>query len=211
MYQCHPSFVLGFHGCDKDVGESILSGKAQHKFSENDYDWLGRGIYFWENDPYRASEWAIEQKNRGKIKQEFVIGAVIDLKNCLNLLQRDALILLKDTYEKLIELQKDAKLKELPQNKPIDGEDTLIRRLDCAVIETIHLLNEAVEKPQYDTVRGVFFEGKELYPGAGFKEKNHIQICVRNRNCIKGYFLPRKKGADIYPDSVLPFFDQQKQ
>jgi len=40
-------------------------------------------------------------------------------------------------------------------------------------------------------------------PGAGFKEKNHIQICVRNRNCIKGYFLPREKAADIYPDSVL--------
>lgn len=63
MYQCHPSFVLGFHGCDKKVGEGILSGKIQHEFSENDYDWLGRGIYFWENDPYRAREWAIEQKN----------------------------------------------------------------------------------------------------------------------------------------------------
>ena len=54
MYQCHPSFVLGFHGCDKKVGEGILSGKIQHKYSENDYDWLRRGIYFWENDPYRA-------------------------------------------------------------------------------------------------------------------------------------------------------------
>jgi len=85
----------------------------------------------------------------------------------------------------------------------LDGEDKLIRRLDCAVIETIHHLNQVTQKPQYDTIRGVFFEGKELYPGAGFKEKNHIQICVRNRNCIKGYFLPREKGADIYPDSIL--------
>ncbi|TSA32147.1 MAG: hypothetical protein D4R64_16610 [Porphyromonadaceae bacterium] len=41
------------------------------------------------------------------------------------------------------------------------------------------------------SVRGVFFEGKELYPNSGFREKNHIQICVRNPNCIKGYFLPR--------------------
>jgi hypothetical protein len=24
----------------------------------------------------------------------------------------------------------------------------------------------------------------------GFREKNHIQICVRNLNCIKGYFTP---------------------
>ena len=27
---------------------------------------------------------------------------------------------------------------------------------------------------------------------AGFAEKNHIQICVCNPNCIKGYFLPRE-------------------
>ena len=34
---------------------------------------------------------------------------------------------------------------------------------------------------------------------AGFAEKNHIQICVCNPNCIKGYFLPR--GIDVkYPN-----------
>jgi len=37
-----------------------------------------------------------------------------------------------------------------------------------------------------------FWEGNELYPNAGFRKKNHIQICIRNPNCIKGYFLPRK-------------------
>jgi hypothetical protein len=36
-----------------------------------------------------------------------------------------------------------------------------------------------------------FYEGDELYPNAGFREKDHIQICVRNPNCIKGFFLPR--------------------
>lgn len=51
----------------------------------------------------------------------------------------------------------------------------------------------------YDSVRGVFWEGKPLYPNAGFAEKNHIQICVCNPNCIKGYFLPR--GIDkAYPN-----------
>jgi hypothetical protein len=25
-------------------------------------------------------------------------------------------------------------------------------------------------------------EGEELYPSAGFKEKNHVQICIRNPN-----------------------------
>jgi hypothetical protein len=44
----------------------------------------------------------------------------------------------------------------------------------------------------FDSVRGVFWEGRELYPNAGFREKDHIQICIRNPNCIKGFFYPRE-------------------
>jgi hypothetical protein len=51
-------------------------------------------------------------------------------------------------------------------------------------------LNNVATK-KFDSVRGVFWEGKELYPGAGFMERNHIQICLRNPNCIKGFFIPR--------------------
>jgi len=200
MYQCSPSFVLGFHGCDKKTGMDVLAGKKTLKFSKNDYDWLGCGIYFWENDPYRALEWASAYKKQGKVKEEFVIGAVIDLKKCLNLLQRDALMILKDAYMSFIEFRKQSNLPGLPENKPLNSKDKLIRRLDCAIIETVHLLNSKARKEPFDTVRGVFFEGDELYPDAGFKEKNHIQICVRNRNCIKGYFLPREKGVDKYPE-----------
>jgi len=63
---------------------------------------------------------------------------------------------------------------------------------DCAVIETIHQFNKTTSRPQFDSVRGVFFEGKDLYQNAGFKSNNHIQIAVRNPNCIKGYFIPRR-------------------
>ena len=42
--------------------------------------------------------------------------------------------------------------------------------------------------PAIDTLKGVFTEGKPVYPGAGFNEKTHIQIVVRNHRCIKGVF-----------------------
>ncbi len=74
----------------------------------------------------------------------------------------------------------------------------VLRNLDCAVIETLHEFMKDKKKPGFDSVRGVFFEGEELYPDAGFKEKDHIQICIRNPNCIKGYFLPRTLDSD-YP------------
>jgi hypothetical protein len=37
-------------------------------------------------------------------------------------------------------------------------------------------------------VRAAFPEGREIYPGAGFDEKTHIQIALRNLDCIKGVF-----------------------
>ena len=83
--------------------------------------------------------------------------------------------------------------KKLPENKKgKNTDDLLLRNLDCLVIESVH--NER-QPLSFDSVRGVFWEGQELYNNAGFKEKNHIQIYIRNPNCIKGYFLPRKLNA----------------
>ena len=82
---------------------------------------------------------------------------------------------------------------ELPVNRNIGkNTDLLIRELDCAVIERIHLYNHMVDgNDEYDSVRGAFIEGKPVYPGSGFRDRTHIQICVRNPNCIKGYFAPK--------------------
>ncbi|OQX80647.1 MAG: hypothetical protein B6D64_02915 [Bacteroidetes bacterium 4484_276] len=44
----------------------------------------------------------------------------------------------------------------------------------------------------------VVCEKGELYPNAGFKEKNHIQIAIRNPNCIKGYFFPREIDTKFF-------------
>jgi hypothetical protein len=34
----------------------------------------------------------------------------------------------------------------------------------------------------------MFPEGTELYPGAGFRDKTHIQLCVREPEQIMGVF-----------------------
>jgi len=78
---------------------------------------------------------------------------------------------------------------EMPINSNI-GTDKLLRKLDCAVFEYMHNEMKKDEVKPFDSIRAAFWEGKELYPNAGFKEKNHIQICIRNPNCIKGYFRP---------------------
>lgn len=193
MYSTLPNFVLGFHGCDQEVGEKVLSGADRLSPSINEYDWLGNGIYFWENNPSRALEYAtllINHPKRSKIKKPFSLGAIIDLGYCLNLIESKSLQIVKQGYRLLCQSSRKSGF-PIPKNKPMGkNQDLLLRNLDCSVIETIHTYNRETEQRQYDSVRGVFWEGKDLYPNAGFKERNHMQICVRNPNCIKGYFRP---------------------
>ncbi len=82
--------------------------------------------------------------------------------------------------------------KRLPSN----GADFKARRLDCAVFNALHDIRKQEGFPDYDTVRGLFWEGAEIYPGASVREANHIQICVRNLDCILGYFRPITLSQD---------------
>lgn len=197
MYSKRTGFILGFHGCDKEIRDRVVSEKGfLLKKSENDYDWLGHGIYFWENNHQRALKFAKELKDnppKGKkdlVKEPAVLGAIIDLGHCLDLIDSKYLDVLKVSYDYLCDSSKTHNL-TLPKNKITTTGELLVRNLDCAVIQTAHALNE-IEHTPYDSVRGVFFEGDDLYENAGFKEKNHIQIAIRNQNCIKGFFIPRE-------------------
>ncbi|MBK9648990.1 MAG: hypothetical protein IPO67_28230 [Deltaproteobacteria bacterium] len=51
-------------------------------------------------------------------------------------------------------------------------------------------LAQASPPVELDTVRGVFVEGDEASPGARIHLKTHVQIAVRNPDCIIGYFKP---------------------
>lgn len=193
LYANRPNLTIGFHGCDQSVVDKVITGKENLLVSTNDYDWLGSGIYFWENNEERAYNWACElsKQSGSSIKSPAVIGAVIDLGYCFDLTDSTYLQELKDAYNFLVDYSKLTG-QALPENKNIGSStDLLLRKLDCMVIQMAHKIKRKANKRPYDSVRGVFWEGKPLYPNAGFAEKNHIQICICNPNCIKGYFLPR--------------------
>ena len=126
-----------------------------------------------------------------RIKNPAVIGATLDLGHCLDLTDFHNLCLLKTAYQILTKTYNKSGF-SIPENKSLkNSNDLLIRELDCAVIETIHKILEEKGMENFDSVKGVFWEGDELYPNAGIKEKNHVQICIRNPNCMKGLFIPR--------------------
>ena len=189
MIDFHTNSIIGFHSCDKQVGLRVLNGEDKLNPSTNNWDWLGWGVYFWEQDPLRALEYATEcanqkQFNRVRIRTPFVIGALIDLKNCLNLVESSSLKVLGPAYRACRE-----KTEEKGKNMPVNNGNN--RALDCYVIESIHEFNLTRKEQPYDTVRCAFPEGEAVYPNSFITSRLHIQVCVRNIDCIKGFFLPQ--------------------
>ena len=186
--------VLGFHGCDASVAAAVIERGAEMVKSEKSYDWLGPGVYFWENDALRAWEWARDRCAADTAKSPAVVGALIDLGSCLDLTLRDSLSFLKIAYEDLERDCEESGL-PLPENKATrhaKEDDKLLRYLDCAVIRRAHTLWEKSGFTPFDTVRGLFQEGEPIYPGAKFMERSHTQISVLNPGCIIEVFSPKE-------------------
>ena len=169
----HSEFVYGYHGCHRKVAAKILNGEDTMLSSDNDYDWLGTGIYFWEDAPIRAYDWAV--KRFGK-DDAAVVGAKIRLGACLNLMDVESYQLLQATYESL---------KAAGVTLPSNGR--YFHRLDCMVVNAATNYASSLGRP-FDTVRCPFSEGKPVFPDSCLYDLSHIQVAVRNPAAIVELF-----------------------
>ena len=206
MYDVRPHTILGFHGCELSVRNKLVNNPNEIEISRESYDWLGHGMYFWENNYTRALQWADERVKSGKYKQAAVLGAVLQIGRCCDFLDSKYTELVGRYYEATRQ-EYEQMGKTLPKNVDLGSDrhhDKLLRLLDCTVIENMHKLikqsyaNDISEKgystaPIFDSTRGAFYEGGPAFEGAGISKKSHIQICIRNLNCIKGFFIPRQE------------------
>lgn len=168
--------VLGYHGCEPAFAEAIIRGETsieEWQLSQNPYDWLGHGIYFWEFAPHRARIWG----GKGG-----VVGTVIQLGLCLDLTDVHYTNLLGEEYREVRRARKEQGL-AMPRNK---GKR---RDLDCLIINEFVASAER-EHITFQTVRCPFLEGKPVFPGSGILRESHIQVAVRDRSCILGVFRP---------------------
>lgn len=206
IYRNRPNLTIGFHGCDEEVRNQLVNLPNTVKKSQETYDWLGNGFYLWENNYERALQWAKDKQKRGSLKTPSVVGVVYLLDYCLDFTDSEFIDILSNYYKLLKE---DLKVsgKSVPINRDLPNDmyhDLILRELDCAVIEYLHQkIDEKIKQDivnngfselyPFDTVRGMFTEGGPVFEGAGIQTKNHIQVCIRNLNCIKGFFIPRQQ------------------
>lgn len=178
--------IIAYHGCDAEIADRLLRGEAFKK-SQNDYDWLREGIYFWEYGADRALRFAHDQKRRGKVETPAIVGALIQLGRCFDLMDTRFTEELPVAFEMLKTIH-DHNGEPLPTNAG-KTPDRRLRRRDCAVF---NLYLDRLEERDvfYDTVRCGFVEGPPAYEGSGIRHQSHIQIAVRNPACVVGVFRP---------------------
>ena len=193
----HDRVVLAYHGCDAAVAERLLAGEPFRK-SENDYDWLGAGVYFWEYGADRALQFARDQQRRGKVAEPGVVGALVQLGNCFDLMDTAYTDDLASAFQEYRSFAARTGWM-LPRNTG-STPDKKLRRLDCSVLN-YYLDWLDARGAAFDTVRCGFQEGERAFPGSGIYRESHIQISVRNPACILGVFRPtvqtwmRTRGA----------------
>ena len=98
MYDQKSNLVIGFHGCEAAVRDELLLHPEKIRFNQKPFDWLGHGLYFWENNVDRPWQWALEKKDRGAITEPAVIGAVLRLGHCCDFLESRYIDLLSNYY-----------------------------------------------------------------------------------------------------------------
>ena len=142
--------------------------------SRNVYDWLGDGIYFFQDAPNRAREWAAQRHGADGV----VIRSVIRLDDCLDLLDIQWNDLLNDAYTDVVEAAQRT-------GTSLPRQTAGAHRLDRVVLNLAVRLLGARRRMPVRSVRGVFGEGVPVFPNSAILSRAHVQIAVRDVSMIE--------------------------
>lgn len=170
-YPDRVTVVRAHHGTSRARAEEVArNGWTQ---SRNHYDWLGDGVYFFQEAPARARDWARRQHG----DEAAVIVADVDLSDCMDLLDSSWFAVLTEAHELLL-----MHYRRLGRKLPV--QRSLMHGLDRAVINySVGVL--ADRGVVIRSVRGVFQEGRPAYPGSALFDLAHVQIAVRDQTAIR--------------------------
>jgi len=185
-YRDYHRTIVACHGTSVAIADRLVDG-GDFKRSSRDLEWLGEGVYFWEYAPKQAWWWTRDLRSDPK---PAVVGAMIRLGNCLDLLDPENVRWLRKVYDDIIPKWQAAGI-PIPQNV----RDK--RRLDCAMLNWVYTQSDSALTP-IETCRGVFVltdKDKRVWRGSWIYEEAHIQICVRNLKNILALWHVRSDGS----------------
>lgn len=192
--------VRAYHGTTLNAALQIADRATPFKLSQNGKDWLGRGIYFYEEDLTRAVKWAygrVEQlKDTGQTEAPAVIVADLDLTACLDLCSvrwANSLANLANSLQvgssQAVPMQHGPRLqtaagqwitiadREFPIGTACDNH------ADALLVDALY--QQLLDKGEPVTAkRGAFQCGRQLYTNSYFFDETHVQIAVLDHAII---------------------------
>jgi hypothetical protein len=178
--------VVAFHGTRLSTARAAVLGERPLTSSRNDDDWLGHGIYFWEHAPEQALWWARRRaKRQGWDEPVAVLASMIRLGSCLDLLDPFNVQFLKGYHAVYVAGRVAAGL-------PVPVNVRQNKRLDCAVFEYTYAARVERAETPIDASRAAYVptqSRKRVWKGSWIYNEAHIQIYVRNADCILGTWL----------------------
>lgn len=169
-------WVYGYHGTSMDRATAII--ESGFNPSNNEYDWLGKGIYFWQDAPKRAWQWAqsTHPDNPAVVKSRLRLD-----RSCLDLLDIGYFPLLKTMYNGFITSYTQQNL-TIPQQKP---DRSKAHRLDCSFFNYVVKTFNSSSDYRIASIRSAFVEGDRIFPNSAIYDLTHIQIAILDSRLIE--------------------------
>lgn len=180
--------VRGYHGTNFLTADAIVNRRLTFEATIGPEAWLGRGVYFWEENLALGIQWARRRCERlaresGQIDVPAVIVADIDLSHCMDLCQAEWAEAVQDMAAQTTVIP--------PQHGPVfwtaNGSRNEISDFatafapgdnfaDCFVIDALHA--HATQARLITTKRAAFHGEVQLYSNSYFFNQTHVQIAV---------------------------------
>ncbi len=166
--------AIGYHGTTLSAAQSIVTDGFLP--SNSPWEWLGHGIYFWQDAPNRAREWARDwHARKGYEGPIAVVAARIDLHAFVDLLDQVDMDLVS-AYARKFEIRMAQLGSRLKNKYPV-------HRLDCAIFN--FLTNVLSSRGR--AVRGyraACVEGKAITTDSPIYDRSHLQLAVIDQDAI---------------------------
>lgn len=199
--------VRGFHGTTMERAEQIL--RAGFEQSKNDWDWLGKGAYFFEDAPSIARDWSEQMVERldkkGIAAKPAVVSATLNLEGCIDLLDNELVASMKLCADRLasggaLKTQHGLRLRSAESRSFVIADYAMplashrYNAADCQVINALwgFLRDDGFSAT---SVRAPFVLGKQLYSNSFFFHETHVQIAVIERSIISDVVIEPSPGV----------------
>ncbi|MDD5036917.1 MAG: hypothetical protein PHE55_19500 [Methylococcaceae bacterium] len=171
------SLVKAYHAGELEEIDCLISQGFGIRYSSSQGNWLGEGVYFWENDPVRAEEWQI-QRNKGAI-----LECEIDTSFLLNLLVKNEHT--AEFYDRAGQIANNLSLRNQKNAQKFDLDNQVFKKIQ-----------ETFSQPDRGLcgVRMAFYLGQSITPDGNIYENQHIQICLWDLSAAEN---PRKYTAGL--------------